>query len=203
MAIEMKCQECNDRFWVKPSRATIAKYCCDECRQIGAARTRVGKKYVGRINPSCEPGCTCKRHDPKKIEENVAIRRILGGYIHPDDCTCGVHTEKILYARRGKRTNEIPAIGYYLSKGYIVLTGQQEHPLGDKNGHLTKHRKVLFDAIGPGDHECHWCGKLVNWDTEDYNLKLHVDHLDEDKLNNNLDNLVPSCFVCNIKRGRK
>jgi hypothetical protein len=48
------------------------------------------------------------------------------------------------------------------------------------------------------------CG--TDWDVEwTYGLPdgaLVVDHLDDDPTNNDPHNLVPSCFVCNIKRGK-
>ncbi len=66
------------------------------------------------------------------------------------------------------------------------------------------HRVELFAAIGDGEHPCHWCGIKVRWMAkvlspapEDY---LTVDHLDGDKHNNHIRNLVPSCGRCNTAR---
>lgn len=68
-----------------------------------------------------------------------------------------------------------------------------------------EHRVVLYDAIGPGWHDCHHCGTAVSWDrTFPRHLDaLVVDHLDDDKANNELSNLVPSCQPCNTKRAGK
>lgn len=75
------------------------------------------------------------------------------------------------------------------------------HPLASANGIVYVHRSVLHSLIGPGPHECHWCGVQVNWSltvgASDY---LQVDHLDENKENNNPGNLVPSCNRCNTTR---
>lgn len=91
------------------------------------------------------------------------------------------------------------ADGRYLdSDGYAFLTGQQGHPLAYKNGSIAEHRKILYDAIGPGQHPCEWCGKLKEW-----GHGLYVDHLDDDKTNNDLANLVPSCLRCNWGRSRR
>lgn len=66
-----------------------------------------------------------------------------------------------------------------------------------------KHRLILFAKIGPGEHPCHHCGKLVSWDVslrDDHTRALVADHLDFDKLNNEPANLVPSCNLCNSTR---
>jgi len=62
---------------------------------------------------------------------------------------------------------------------------------------------VLYDAIGPGPHECHWnrvtgCGKVaLEWGG---GQGIVVDHLNGDTLDNRPENLVPSCKVCNTRR---
>lgn len=86
--------------------------------------------------------------------------------------------------------------------GYRVLHQQQGHPLASRNGGLHEHRAVLYDKIGPGQHTCYHCGKVVTWQTDNAAERLHVDHLDDDKLNNDPSNLEPSCFSCNIHRTR-
>lgn len=77
-----------------------------------------------------------------------------------------------------------------------------DHPLADSHGRVYVHRQVLYDAIGTGDHPCHWCGATVRWDWTDHIDMLNVDHLDEDKGNNDRGNLVPSCGNCNRARSR-
>lgn len=78
------------------------------------------------------------------------------------------------------------------------------HPVSGVNGEVLVHRRVLFDAIGAGIHQCHWCECDVVWGlpTSDPSA-LVVDHLDEDKQNNALENLVPSCLPCNVRRSPK
>lgn len=84
-------------------------------------------------------------------------------------------------------------------QGYVVLRYQHGHPLASHHGELLEHRAVLYAKIGPGSHPCHWCGKLREWGGAG---GIHVDHLDEDKLNNDPENLVPSCKQCNGNRGK-
>lgn len=75
------------------------------------------------------------------------------------------------------------------------------HPLSHTNGHVFAHRVVLYEAIGPGSHPCHWCGTTVTWSCGKIAPEfLTVDHLDWDRLNNDPDNLVPSCTPCNTLR---
>lgn len=79
------------------------------------------------------------------------------------------------------------------------------HPIANPSGITRYHRIVLFDKIGPGEHPCFHCGKLVTWETSyPSNLNgLVVDHLDWDKSNNHPDNLVPSCNSCNVSSARR
>lgn len=79
-----------------------------------------------------------------------------------------------------------------------------EHPLSNSHGMLGLHRAVLFQKIGPGSHPCHWCGKEVSWTNRagSSSKGLVSDHVDGDRTNNDLSNLVPSCGGCNILRTR-
>lgn len=86
-----------------------------------------------------------------------------------------------------------------MQNGYVILTGVN-HPLARKHGKVLVHRVVLYDAIGPGPHPCHWCAKPVDWTYGVTPDALFVDHLDDDKTNNVLENLVPSCNYCNRNR---
>lgn len=87
-----------------------------------------------------------------------------------------------------------PTLRYYTSDGYIRII-DRGHPLAGKLGYLLEHRKVFYDARGPGPFLCHWCDVEVTWRT------LHIDHLNDVKDDNRLDNLVASCHICNPMRG--
>jgi hypothetical protein len=80
-----------------------------------------------------------------------------------------------------------------------------DHPLCDSRGALWQHRVVLFEAIGPGPHPCHWCGRELTWrarrGTPPRVDDLVVDHLDGDRANNARENLVASCQPCNVSAG--
>ncbi len=79
----------------------------------------------------------------------------------------------------------------------MVATG---HPVATSDGHAYVHRVVLYDEIGPGAHPCHHCARPVSWFVP-FPDGLVVDHLDFDRTNNALANLVPSCHPCNAGRG--
>lgn len=71
------------------------------------------------------------------------------------------------------------------------------HPLvaGKDRQEDREHRVVFYDAHGVGPFNCHWCGIERTWEN------LHIDHLDDDKGNNSLSNLVVACLRCNTARG--
>jgi len=70
------------------------------------------------------------------------------------------------------------------------------HPLASSSRpQVLLHRKVLYDAIGPGPHPCHWCGVHLTWSPA-----LTVDHVNGDRLDNTLPNLVVACRPCNSSR---
>lgn len=85
------------------------------------------------------------------------------------------------------------------SHGYVIVPAHG-HVVAQSNGMAYEHRKVLYDAIGIGPHQCHWCKGDIEWMATGPH-KLVVDHLDGDKSNNNRGNLVPSCHKCNSTRG--
>ena len=74
------------------------------------------------------------------------------------------------------------------------------HPLAHANGRAYEHRVVLYDLIGPGTHECFWCGVMVEWGPKGSPDELQPDHLNNDGGDNRPENLVPSCRRCNTTR---
>ena len=87
---------------------------------------------------------------------------------------------------------------------------QSRHPLAMANGKINIHRQTLWDHLHPDnpdpyttyDH-CHWCGWEIPWRTHHpiaSRYAINVDHLDTNKHNNNLQNLVVSCGWCNSNR---
>lgn len=79
------------------------------------------------------------------------------------------------------------------------------HPLAGINGYLPEHRILLYQKIGPGDHQCNWCKTNIKWMPKSGCVKgcIVVDHVDGNKFNNDPSNLVPSCQGCNTWRQRQ
>ena len=95
----------------------------------------------------------------------------------------------------------IDEMRYFDNKGYVMLRKQHGHPLARETGHVYEHRKNLYDRIGPDNHRCWWCGKNIFWSGTD-KTRINVDHIDGIKDNNNPDNLVPACMMCNRSGAR-
>lgn len=94
--------------------------------------------------------------------------------------------------RKGTTDYHTPAALRMQSRGYLIQQAPG-HPLveGRSGNHEYKHRIVFYDSHGRGPFLCHWCQITVTWAT------MHVDHLDENKTNNDPHNLVSSCPKCN------
>lgn len=77
------------------------------------------------------------------------------------------------------------------------------HPLATHTKRIRRARLELYKKIGGGEHKCNWCGIKVVWFTGKQNNKenaICADHLDGDSLNDDENNLVPSCRQCNANR---
>jgi hypothetical protein len=100
----------------------------------------------------------------------------------------------------GTRSNPANASRY-------VTVYTPDHRIKPGGGMVHRGRLALWDAIGEGPHACHWCGVEVRWmvvkgvgtssRTPGY---LSVDHLDEDRANDDPSNLAPACMPCNTDR---
>lgn len=71
---------------------------------------------------------------------------------------------------------------------------EPSHFLADNFGYVFEHRFVYF-KFAKKPTNCAICGKKLDFDT------CMVDHIDEDKTNNKLENLRELCRGCNCIRG--
>jgi 5-methylcytosine-specific restriction endonuclease McrA len=91
-------------------------------------------------------------------------------------------------------TTAQPALEH--EQGYL-LEYAPGHPLATPgHPHVYEHRKVFYDEKGKGPFSCHVCDEVVTW------ADLHVDHLDDVRHHNKIENLAPACATCNQARGR-
>lgn len=167
------------------------------CEKPAAARGWCGTHYM-----------RWKTHgDPAKI-----IRIYTGPRCEAPDCKkptvrsryCEMHRARL--RRYGSFHLPPRSNRHDHSMGYQLIR-RPGHPLAQVSSGewVYEHRVVLYEAIGPGAHSCHWCGTEVTWHRtypQDANA-LVVDHVDENRVNNNPANLVPSCGPCNFQRSSR
>ena len=84
------------------------------------------------------------------------------------------------------------------SRGYILIN-EKDHPLAQKNGYVYEHRYNFYNENVGKDLICEKCGSFWGWRT----YIDHIDHIDKDRANNQIDNLRPLCNGCNTKRKKK
>ena len=148
----------------------------------------------------------CKAHYGAwyRLGDPLAALRIVGlGTCTVDGCGAPTrssgadHCEKhyMRLRRHGRLDLRQPKPEIEHSAGY-VLEHDPAHPLttGGQR-YVYQHRKVFFEHHGEGPFRCHVCLEPQSWET------MHVDHLDDDPSNNDIDNLAPACPRCNQGRG--
>lgn len=109
---------------------------------------------------------------------------------------CEAHYMRVRRHGSTERRSKVKAGALEHSGGYL-LDYAPCHPLSRGKARVYQHRAVFYAQHGDGPFECHWCNKVVGWSD------MHVDHLNDDKQDNRIENLVASCPICNQKRGQQ
>lgn len=113
---------------------------------------------------------------------------------------CGMHYHRLYRHGDVDRSARTSPVSVSAGRRYVTVY-EPGHPLATKTGKVYEHRARLFDAIGPADHECHWCGTAVSWFASRFDpAELEVDHVNGVGDDNRIINLVPSCRRCNRTR---
>lgn len=165
------CHTCGKYFSYTISRGADRKHCSVKCRRRYQLELRE-KRFL--TLPKCKTkGC-----------DNRATR--VG------DGLC----ESCYYRLRRTGSTKKRKYNYrYLTKeGYIKLK-KPEHPLAMARGMVFEHRAVVYDFYNGKPQACYWCGKKIGWDD------VVIDHLNENKIDNKIENLIYSCNDCNRARG--
>jgi len=79
------------------------------------------------------------------------------------------------------------------SNGYVRKYMENGHNLTNYKW-IYEHRLVAYEKYGDNLPDCELCGVQLGWSN------AHIDHIDENKQNNNADNLRPLCSICNTRR---
>ena len=167
---------------------------CPVC--LGAFRQPIGS---GKSRTYCTPACQKVAH-----AEHAKRRLVSAGACCVDCCKgratrvgarmCEKHFSRIV-RRKVEPERKAFAYRYLKGEGYVALL-EPGHPLAGRGGHVYEHRAVVYAAHGYGPcPTCHWCGCGLDW------RRAVVDHLNEIKDDNRLENLVVSCNKCNRARG--
>lgn len=162
---------------------------CPECGSV------INQKYGrGLAVKYCSDICKQTGQEKKK-KEKVFPRCTVEG-CDMDATRLNMYCEKhyMRLRRKGHTKLKEPKLWINHSAGYVI-EHNLDHPLS-KGGNVYKHRMVYYNAHGEGPFNCYWCNDDVTW------ASMHIDHLDANKKNNKLYNLVASCPRCNMKRAR-
>lgn len=82
------------------------------------------------------------------------------------------------------------------ARGYMIMRVELGHPMAQASTPTWaySHRVIAYEHLGPQPQPCYHCGEVSEW------RDLVIDHLDDDPLNNNVENIVPACPSCNNQR---
>jgi len=164
------------------------------CKVCGVEINSSGK---GTPRTLCSKECRVlsEKNHAKERQKNLPECKEIGCTNKANRKGAGLCEACYMRLRR-KGTTDYKSLPYRLNHpaGYVWLR-EPDHPLSDSRGLVYEHRYVFYEANGSGPFKCYWCGIEIKWDCMD------VDHLDDNKANNDISNLVASCHKCNSRRG--
>lgn len=169
--------------WSNGQRIRAIETMCATCDKPFLAPASQPRKYCSQA---------CYQGRPSKVAMRDCV--VCGTAFRPKEkamkyCSHACYSED----RRGPRVARVKDQRYVMSKG---------HAIAPPSGLVALARLTLYDKLGPGEHSCHWCEKLITWQRGLTADCLVADHLDWDRNNDAPDNLVASCLKCNAHRTR-
>lgn len=166
------CRQCGIAFTYPPGTGQRRFHCSDKCRET-YKRARKAER-IAQL-----PKCKSDWCDGKATRTQVGLCE--GCYMRQ--------------WRTGSARPRVQHRGWHRTGSGYVICHCSKHPLANKHGVVAQHRQVLYDAIGDGPHSCVWCGITIGWS------EIAVDHLNDIKDDNRVENLAVSCNGCNRARG--
>lgn len=109
-------------------------------------------------------------------------------------CLCQKHYFRLRRTGTVAKREQSRAKKITTPNGYVRVW-DKDHPLACQRGYVFEHRHAMWSVVGASVGNCQLCGKAESWET------CHIDHIDNDRKNNNISNLRVLCRGCNVKRG--
>ena len=181
-----RCAGCGVAMSHPEGRGKAAKYCGEGCRVTRGNQDRATRTYEEcSVDGCCKPATRvtsvmCETHYYRKRRTGMTSLR------------------PVTLSNTVKPTAELRVIPETVehSGGYL-MNYAPDHPLArGSHPRVYQHRVVYYEHHGAGPFKCNWCACPVTWEG------MHVDHVDDDKQNNDISNLVASCPTCNQARGQ-
>jgi hypothetical protein len=165
------CLECNHEFTYEIGLGKDRHVCSLECRK--ERKHKLAKARVKHYKECKVEGCKGKAN------------RIKFGLC--ESCYYRLR-------RTGTTKKKIAKYKYITKAGYIKVK-LPDHPLAEKGGNIFEHRQVFYDNNKDKPLICFWCEETLTW------KNVKIDHLNNNKSDNQPSNLVASCNDCNRARG--
>jgi len=168
----------------------------DNCAQCGAPMNHPPGK--GKARKYCGKDCSVAANAERKAAKVYAKCSVDGCCSPADRVGAGLCEAHYMRVRRHGSTHKLsPAHeGNLVHSGGYILKAAPGNPRALGGYRAYEHRLVFTKHHGEGPFTCHWCGTKVTWDD------MHVDHLNDNRSDNDINNLVSSCPTCNQSRGR-
>lgn len=169
------CQWCGGAFRVPPCRLETAKYCSPKCR--GASLGKATQKRVSLVCPACGNGFEVPEcHVDRRKYCSLDCRNGDAGYrALKSDVSRGA----LNATWKGGRVSQ--------SDGYIYRSVGKFHPFSCA-GYMLEHRFLMERHLVVNDPESQFLVRLGNHLYLSPDFQVH--HVDEEKKNNSISNLV-------------